>query len=70
MRFNIVAAALVAGVVAHPQGGTLLGLPLDISGLLKSLKPASDNDPRFTNFKPAGAGDGKSSFTTSRKKTH
>lgn len=37
---------------------SLLGLPLDIAGLLSSLKPASANDPRFANFKPAGSGDG------------
>jgi hypothetical protein len=41
---------------------SLLGLPLDIGTLLSSLKPAADNDPRFTNFKPASSGDGTSTF--------
>ncbi|KAH7094493.1 Peroxidase, family 2-domain-containing protein [Paraphoma chrysanthemicola] len=38
----------------------LLGLPLDIGGLLSSLHPAPANDPRFTNFSPPGAGDVRS----------
>jgi hypothetical protein len=59
MRLTVVAGALAASVAAHPQGGSLLGLPLDIGALLKSLAPAPANDPRFTTFRPAGAGDGK-----------
>lgn len=58
MRVTIAAGVLVVSVAAHPQGGSLLGLPLDISALLKSLGPAPANDPRFTNFHPAGSGDG------------
>ncbi|KAF1923551.1 Cloroperoxidase [Didymella exigua CBS 183.55] len=60
MRLTIVAGALVASVVAHPQGGSLLGLPLNIAALLKSLGPAPADDPRFTDFKPAGSGDVRS----------
>ncbi|XPS91099.1 hypothetical protein M3J09_000522 [Ascochyta lentis] len=60
MRLNIVVSAFAASVAAHPQGGSLLGLPLDIGALLKSLSPAPANDPRFTNFKPAGSGDVRS----------
>ena len=58
MRIAIAAGVLVVSVAAHPRGGSLLGLPLDISALLKSLGPAPANDPRFTNFHPAGSGDG------------
>jgi hypothetical protein len=58
MHFTILAGVLVASVTAHPQGGSLLGLPLDVGALLKSLGPAPANDPRFTNFQPAGHGDG------------
>jgi hypothetical protein len=50
------AIALVCTSISSAQ--SLLGLPLDIGTLLSSLKPAADNDPRFTNFKPAGSGDG------------
>ena len=62
MHLAIVVSVFTAGVAAHPQGGSLLGLPLDIGSLLKSLGPAPANDPRFTNFKPAGSGDGMSTF--------
>lgn len=58
MRITIVAGVLLGSVVAHPQGGSLLGLPLDIGSLLKSLGPAPANDPRFTDFHPPGTGDG------------
>jgi hypothetical protein len=58
MRLIIVAGVLIASVAAHPQGNSLLGLPLDISALLKSLGPAPASDPRFTDFHPAGSGDG------------
>ncbi|KAJ4412575.1 hypothetical protein N0V91_000333 [Didymella pomorum] len=60
MRLTIVAGFLIASVAAHPQGGSLLGLPVDISALLKSLGPAPANDPRFTDFHPAGSGDVRS----------
>lgn len=59
MRFHVVLGALIASGAAHPQEGSLIRLPLDIGVLLKSLAPAPVNDPRFTNFKPAGSGDGK-----------
>ncbi|KAF2131805.1 Cloroperoxidase [Dothidotthia symphoricarpi CBS 119687] len=61
MRTSIIAGvgALVGSVTALPQGN-LLGLPLDIATLLKSLGPAPASDPRFTNFKPAGSGDVRS----------
>lgn len=62
MRLTIVMSGLMASATAHPQGGSLLGLPLDlpldIGALLRSLGPANANDPRFRNFKPAGSGDG------------
>lgn len=48
----------------HVTSAGLLGLPLDIGGLLSSLHPASPNDPRFTNFDPPGPGDGMISYTT------
>ncbi|KAJ4384797.1 hypothetical protein N0V86_000400 [Didymella sp. IMI 355093] len=64
MRLTVVAGALIASVAAHPQGGSLLGLvtdlPSDLVALLKTLGPAPANDPRFTNFKPAGSGDVRS----------
>jgi hypothetical protein len=52
------AIVLVCTSISSAQ--SLLGLPLDIGTLLSSLKPAADNDPRFTNFKPASSGDGTS----------
>ncbi|KAJ4982758.1 chloroperoxidase-like protein [Stagonosporopsis vannaccii] len=64
MHLIIRLSALVASVAAHPQGATVLGLPLDlpldIGALLRSLGPANANDPRFKNFKPAGSGDARS----------
>lgn len=33
---------------------------LDVHGLLNSLAPAKEGDPRFTNFVAPGPGDGKS----------
>jgi len=35
-------------------------LTTDISALLHSLGPAPDNDPRFTDFRPAGSNDSRS----------
>ena len=58
MRLTVVATSLAAVVTAHPQGGSLLGIPLDIGALLKSLGPAPASDPRFTTFTPPGSGDG------------
>jgi hypothetical protein len=55
MRSSLV-VALVTASITSAQG--LLGLPLDTAELLSTLKPAADNDPRFTDFKPAGSGDG------------
>ncbi|KAJ8116394.1 heme-thiolate peroxidase [Boeremia exigua] len=60
MRPNIVVSAIAVGAAAHPQGGSLLGSPLDIAGLLKSLGPANANDARFKVFRPAGFGDVRS----------
>jgi hypothetical protein len=59
MRSSLAIALLTGVTSASP----LLGLPLDIGGLLSSLKPAAANDPRFKNFKPAGSGDGTSSLS-------
>ncbi|KAF3005194.1 hypothetical protein E8E13_010751 [Curvularia kusanoi] len=53
-------ATLAVSAAALPQGGSLLGLPLDIGALLKSLGPAPANDPRFTTFTPPGSGDVRS----------
>ena len=49
------AITLLASVVSAKG---LLGLPLDIGALLSSLGPAPANDPRWTDFHPAGTGDG------------
>lgn len=55
MRSSFVVALATAGIAAA-EG--LLGLPRETAEMLSSLKPAADNDPRFTNFKAAGSGDG------------
>jgi hypothetical protein len=60
MRFTLTTVLVGVGVASAQS---LLGLPLDIGALLSSLKPAASNDPRFTDFHPAGSGDGM--FTTS-----
>jgi hypothetical protein len=52
---STLAIALLTGVTS---ASPLLSLPLDIGGLLSSLKPAAANDPRFKDFRPAGSGDG------------
>jgi hypothetical protein len=58
MRFTSLASVLVSTSVVSAQ--SLLGLPLDIGTLLSNLKPASANDPRFTDFHPPGTGDVRS----------
>ncbi|KAH3920442.1 hypothetical protein HBH56_004550 [Parastagonospora nodorum] len=57
MRFSLASVLLGASAVSAQS---LLGLPLDIATLLSSLKPAADNDPRFTDFHPPGTGDVRS----------
>lgn len=51
MKTTLTSLALFA-VVANCQ--------LDIGALLTGLGPAPDTDPRWTNWKPAGAGDSRS----------
>jgi len=46
MRFSL-ANVLAATTIVSAQG--LLGLPLNTGELLSSLKPAAENDPRFTD---------------------
>jgi hypothetical protein len=58
MRFSITTTVLMSAGFSSAQ--SVLGLPLDIGTLLSSLKPAASNDPRFTDFHPAGSGDGTS----------
>jgi len=58
MRFFSIASVLVGASAVSAQ--SLMGLPLDIATLLSSLKPASDNDPRFMDFHPPGTGDVRS----------
>lgn len=55
MRSSLIVSLAIATVV-NAQG--LLNLPAGVGELLATLKPASANDPRFTNFQPAGSGDG------------
>jgi hypothetical protein len=58
MRPSTLSLALT---IAHfTTAVSLLSLPLDIGSLLSSLKPAPANDPRFTNFQPAGSNDVRS----------
>jgi len=57
MRSSII-LGLASACIASAQ--SLLGLPQDIGEMLSSLKPAADNDPRFTDFHPAGSGDVRS----------
>jgi hypothetical protein len=52
--------AIVLACTSLASAQSLLGLPLDIGNLLSSLKPASADDPRFTDFHPAGSGDVRS----------
>jgi hypothetical protein len=62
MRSSPLVAALATASIASTKG--LLGLPLDVGTLLATLKPAAENDPRFTDFHPAGNGDGMLYFKT------
>jgi hypothetical protein len=55
MKANFAAVVAVNGLIA---GASAQLLGLDIEGLLKSLGPAPDTDPRFTTWKAAGPGDG------------
>jgi len=52
--------AIILACTSLTSAQPLLGLPLDIGTLLSSLKPASADDPRFTDFHPAGSGDVRS----------
>jgi hypothetical protein len=56
MLFPLAFVLIGSGVVSAQS---LLGLPLDIGALLSNLRPAADNDPRFTDFHPPGTGDGR-----------
>lgn len=58
MRLSILSLALTTSRLTSAT--SLLNLPLDIGALLSSLKPAPANDPRFTNFQPAGSNDVRS----------
>lgn len=60
MRLTFASVLVGTGVVSAQS---LLGLPLDIGALLSSLKPAAENDPRFTDFHPPGTGDGMPSWS-------
>jgi hypothetical protein len=60
------AIVLVGTSVVSAQG--LLGLPQDLADLLSSLKPASSNDARFTDFHPPGTGDGNALPPSSKTK--
>ena len=56
---SLLAVAVIA-ITSFTSAQPLFGvLPLDIGGLLSSLGPAPATDSRFTNFQPAGPGDGK-----------
>jgi len=57
MKANFAAVVAVNGLIA---GASAQLLGLDIEGLLKSLGPAPDTDPRFTTWKAAGPGDVRS----------
>jgi hypothetical protein len=57
MRYTL-AIVLLSTTAVSAQ--SLLGLPLNIGELLSNLKPAADNDPRWTDFHPASAGEVRS----------
>jgi hypothetical protein len=55
MKANFAAVVAVNGLLS---GASAQLLGLDIPGLLKSLGPAPDTDPRFTKWTAPGPGDG------------
>jgi hypothetical protein len=55
---NVFVTAIAINGLLSGASAQLLGLDLDIEGLLKSLGPAPANDPRFTTWTAPGPHDG------------
>jgi hypothetical protein len=55
---NVFVTAIAVNGLLSGASAQLLGLDLDIEGLLKSLGPAPASDPRFTTWTAPGPHDG------------